>query len=127
MSSDQEAAFARYCHERLSRLGQTFVVSALACGLAWWPIDSVVFARLPEYVGPFGTWRAVVTLVALSYLLLTRIPAIRRHDNFLWILGFGIVCATMGYTSGPLGGPEGAQFHFLYVLGFGTVPLPVRL
>jgi hypothetical protein len=126
MSPDREAEFAVYCRERLSRLGQTFALTSLVCGLLWWPIDFVVFERLPDYVVPFRTWRAVVCLVALLHLLLTRAPAIRRHDNALFILGFGVVCATMGYTSGPLGGPEGAQFHFLYVLGFGTVPLPVR-
>jgi signal transduction histidine kinase len=127
MSPDQETAFARYCKDRFSRLGQTFALTSLVCGLAWWPLDYVTFARLPEYIGPFRTWRAVVSVIAVLYLLLTRVPAIRRRDGALFVLGFGIVCATMGYTSGPIGGPEGAQFHFLYVLGFGTVPLPVRL
>jgi signal transduction histidine kinase len=126
-SPDKEAAFARYCKERFSRLAVVFAGSTLLCALVWWPVNAVVFRELPEYDTPFYIWRSAVGVTAAAFLLFRRLPPFRAHDEVLFVICFALVGATMGFTTGLLGGPRGSLYPLLYVLGFGTVLLPLRL
>jgi signal transduction histidine kinase len=127
MSAAQEAAFDDYCRGRFARLTTTFAVSTLVCAAVWWPADYLVYRALPEYIRPFQIWRAVICAIAAVHLATSWVPALRPSVVARFAVEFVIVCATMGYGAGLLRGPEGVQFHLLYVLGFATVPLPVRL
>lgn len=127
MSIEQEVAFDRYCTERFSRLSVILAASTMLCALIWWPVDSFVFWELPQYDLVFNVWRSVVGLIAAGFLVARQIPPLRAHGNFLFIVCFAMTCAMIGYSAGRLGGPGGSQFHHLYILGFGTVLLPLRL
>ena len=127
MSPSQEAAFDAYCRDRFERLTLIFAVSTLLCAAVWWPADYLVYGALPDYIRPFQIWRSVICAAAALHLVAAWIPSLKPYVVARFALGFVVACATMGYGAGLLRGPEGVQFHLLYVLGFATVPLPLRL
>jgi signal transduction histidine kinase len=127
MAPEREAAFARRCRERFSRHGAVFAVICVGFSLLWWPTDYVVYEDLPQYIGPTQIWRTVISLIAVAYLILTRGTRLGRHDDLLFGAAGLLLCATMGYTAGLMGGPDRPHVHLLYVFVLGTLLMPLRL
>ncbi len=65
-------------------------------------------------------------VVGAAYFPLTRIAAIRAHQDALLIGSGLVVSAAMGWATGFMGGPDRPQIHMLDLLVCGTIPMPLR-
>lgn len=120
-------SFEEFCEERLYAHGGTVAFAMLGIALLWWPVDYLIFGRLPSAIAPYAQWRVSVACSCVVYLLVARLPAMRPH-LWKWALGLmSLGCGLVGYSQVPLGGPETPWFHLMYVMPALTLVLPLPL
>lgn len=120
-------SFEEFCVERLYAHGGTVAFAMLGIALLWWPVDYLIFGRLPSAIAPYAQWRVSVACSCVVYLLVARLPAMRPH-LWKWALGLmSLGCGLVGYSQVPLGGPETPWFHLMYVMPALTLVLPLPL
>lgn len=115
-TAEDLAAFDTF--RRATSVGRVRALTALmlAFNLAFWPTDEWLLGHLPGVVSPLAEGRAVVSLFAVTVLVVSFVPrSLQIAAGWYTLLGLaGIV----GWTLGRMGGPDTPWLHHGYPFVF---------
>lgn len=122
-----EQAFVEHCKAQLAHQQKVVFGALLLCNLVWWPTDAIVFGQVPEHVPMLAKCRAALIILALVYLALSSIRALRPYLYWLFVFATSGGVFAAAVTSSEIGGPDTPYFHTLYFAVLATAPQPLTL
>lgn len=117
---EARAAFDAWCRERRPQEARRLAAVILGCTLVWWPTDALILRGIPHAWGPFWSWRVLVGLTMLAYLLAGPRLRSERAQFVAFALATSFGPGVMGYTQMTIGGPDQPWLHFCDLLMFST-------
>jgi signal transduction histidine kinase len=120
-------AFRAQCDARLDEHARIVWWTALLLTAAFWPSDLVTLGRLPEARPMFVEWRLWTIGCSAFYLVLPRVPLVRRNIMVALTLTIGVTLFFDARAISSRGGPGMPFLQLCFAMPLVTIPLPLRV
>ncbi len=117
----EDAAFEAHSLAQIQPRANVIALAAIVFALGWWPTDPFVVGRFPDAQAAFVRWRVGAPLIAIAYMLSSRMPYPRLRLS----LATASIGLLFGWATAFAGGLETPWFHVVSILLFATMTLPL--